>query len=204
MLPAVCATPRSTSERTPWGSWSARPMICNRILLRWMTGSSFLRYSRRRRIRKSISALGRRQFSSENAYRVSAGICRRAQVSITARADFTPARCPAMRGRWRRWAQRPLPSMMMATWRGRRRTSSCSSRRASSRLADGSSSGGFTLEFPRVVLMSARPGQNTCTIAKLTQRPKARNRRGWPAARGWRGYPQRVSAATMVPAMAAP
>src|SRR5690606_3148785 len=35
---------------------------------------------------------------------------------LTARA---PARCPIMRGRLRRAAQRPLPSMMTARWRGR-------------------------------------------------------------------------------------
>src|SRR5919198_6038758 len=31
---------------------------------------------------------------------------------------LVPRRCPARRGRRRRWAQRPLPSMMMATCRG--------------------------------------------------------------------------------------
>src|SRR5690554_6070581 len=36
--------------------------------------------------------------------------------TLTARA---PARWPTARGRRRRAAQRPLPSMMMATWRGR-------------------------------------------------------------------------------------
>src|SRR5499433_4011787 len=40
------------------------------------------------------------------------------------RAVCVPARCPAMRGRWRRCAQRPLPSMMTATWRGKRVRSS--------------------------------------------------------------------------------
>ena len=30
----------------------------------------------------------------------------------------TPARCPIVRGNPRAFAQRPLPSMMMATWRG--------------------------------------------------------------------------------------
>src|SRR5258708_39769568 len=30
----------------------------------------------------------------------------------------TPARCPATRGRWRRLAQRPLPSMMIPMCRG--------------------------------------------------------------------------------------
>src|SRR3982074_3630771 len=43
---------------------------------------------------------------------------RRLHSSVTGRMVLTPARCPAIRGRWRRRAQRPLPSMMMATWRG--------------------------------------------------------------------------------------
>src|SRR5689334_10030018 len=39
------------------------------------------------------------------------------------RSASIPARCPAARGRlWAR-AQRPLPSMMMATWAGVRRSS---------------------------------------------------------------------------------
>src|SRR5215475_5489385 len=36
----------------------------------------------------------------------------------TSRTAATPATCPACRGRWRLRAHRPLPSMMMATWRG--------------------------------------------------------------------------------------
>src|SRR5262245_66277597 len=37
-----------------------------------------------------------------------------------ARTDPLPRRCPSMRDSPRRCAHRPLPSMMMATWRGRR------------------------------------------------------------------------------------
>src|SRR5664280_1287758 len=36
------------------------------------------------------------------------------------RTAATPERCPAMRGKWRRLAQRPFPSMMMAMWWGSR------------------------------------------------------------------------------------
>src|SRR5215831_8471439 len=39
-------------------------------------------------------------------------------VRMMTRADSAPARWPSMRGRWRCRAQRPLPSMMIATWRG--------------------------------------------------------------------------------------
>ena len=48
-------------------SSSARPRNRMRILFRWISGISWRRYSRRSCIRKSISALGRRQFSTENA-----------------------------------------------------------------------------------------------------------------------------------------
>src|SRR5947209_5082530 len=40
-------------------------------------------------------------------------------VSTTRRTASTPARCPAVRGKPRRVAQRPLPSMMIATCRPR-------------------------------------------------------------------------------------
>src|SRR5437879_1062832 len=35
------------------------------------------------------------------------------------RADSAPARWPSIRGKWRCLAQRPFPSMIMATWRGK-------------------------------------------------------------------------------------
>src|SRR5271168_2644069 len=56
----------------------------------------------------------------------------RAQVSIVERAVFVPERWPAARGRCRCCAQRPLPSMITATCRGRRARASFSKRSASS------------------------------------------------------------------------
>ena len=64
---------------------------------------------------RSTSAGGRRQLSDENANKVSVATPRSGAASTTRRAASTPARCPAERGRPRRVAQRPLPSMMMAT-----------------------------------------------------------------------------------------
>src|ERR1700677_4329109 len=109
-----------------------------------MEGSSRERYSRSRRIRKSTSACGRRQFSREKAYRVRHGSFRRAQLSMIWRAVFTPARCPATRGRWRFWAQRPLPSMITDTCCGNLFRTSLSRRSASSRLTSFRSSVAFT------------------------------------------------------------
>src|ERR1022692_2203996 len=40
-------------------------------------------------------------------------------VRMISRAESAPRRWPSMRGRWRDFAQRPLPSMITATWRGR-------------------------------------------------------------------------------------
>jgi hypothetical protein len=41
-----------------------------------------------------------------------------AALSTVRLSAFTPARWPSDRGSARFLAQRPLPSMMMATWRG--------------------------------------------------------------------------------------
>ena len=59
---------------------------------------------------------GRFQLSDEKAKRVSVPIPRSRAASTARRTASTPAACPAVRGRPRATAQRPLPSMMMATW----------------------------------------------------------------------------------------
>ncbi len=61
---------------------------------------------------------GRDQFSVLNAYSVRMWTPAAWHASMTGRIVDTPARCPAARGRWRRRAQRPLPSMMIPMWRG--------------------------------------------------------------------------------------
>ncbi len=107
-------------------------------------------------MRKSISVLGRRQFSTENAYSVSASIFNRAQVSIVVRADCVPERCPAIRGRCRFCAQRPLPSMITATWRGSRVKSSFSHRKASSAVMAPSGCDEATRRFLFSLLLSTK------------------------------------------------
>src|SRR6266481_5925163 len=79
---AVFSTASRISCCTPAGSSLARPRNRMRILFRWISGISWRRYSRRSCIRKSVSVFGRRQFSTENAYSVSASMFSRAQVSI--------------------------------------------------------------------------------------------------------------------------
>src|SRR5690606_35473912 len=69
-------------------------------------------------IRAPTSSSGRPQFSLEKANRVSAPMPRSRQKSTVRSAARAPARWPTTRGRRRRCAQRPLPSMMTARWRG--------------------------------------------------------------------------------------
>src|SRR6266850_7615377 len=63
------------------------------------------------------SAAGRFQLSAEKAYSVSAVTPRSGAAVTTRRTASAPARWPAPRARPRRVAQRPLPSMMIATCR---------------------------------------------------------------------------------------
>src|SRR5207237_1087131 len=58
---------------------------------------------------------GRDQFSVENAYTVSERTPRSIAASTVRRSARVPARWPATTGRPRRLAQRPFPSMMIAT-----------------------------------------------------------------------------------------
>ena len=71
-----------------------------------------------RSIRIDTSSAGRRQFSLENANSVRYSTPSSIAARTVARTASTPLRCPATRGSSRLFAQRPLPSMMMATWRG--------------------------------------------------------------------------------------
>src|SRR5215472_8090571 len=65
-----------------------------------------------------ISVLGRCQFSAEKAYRVRYSTFNSPQPSTHSRTACAPASWPLMRGNPRDLAQRPLPSMMIAIWRG--------------------------------------------------------------------------------------
>src|SRR5712692_564873 len=155
-----------------------------------MSGISLRKYSRRSAIRKSISVLGRRQFSTENAYSVSASIFNRAQVSIVVRADCVPERCPAIRGRCRFCAQRPLPSIITATCRGSRVKSSFSHRKASSAVMAPSGCDDATRRLLFGLLFSTEfRGRFPFTPQSYHTRQRARNRlvpcpssgRGWYA-----------------------
>src|SRR3972149_4160210 len=64
------------------------------------------------------SSAGRRQFSELNANSVRYSTPRATHALTTSRTISTPRLCPAARGSMRCLAQRPLPSMMIAIWRG--------------------------------------------------------------------------------------
>src|SRR6476646_2234684 len=99
---------------------SRSPMKRMRTPCRWSSATSRSSAVMNSFISAPTSSSGRPQFSLENANSVSASMPRSRQNStqtVTARA---PARWPMTRGRRRCCAQRPLPSMMTARWRGTR------------------------------------------------------------------------------------
>src|SRR3990172_12934 len=69
-------------------------------------------------MRNSTSSAGRFQFSVEKVNTVSHSIPRPRAPWTTSNNASSPAACPAVRGRPRAVAQRPLPSITIATWRG--------------------------------------------------------------------------------------
>src|ERR1700712_2379161 len=71
-----------------------------------------------RPMRPDTSSSGRFQFSDENANTVRCSTPRLAQALMVLTSASTPCLWPKMRGMKRFLAQRPLPSMTMATWRG--------------------------------------------------------------------------------------
>src|SRR5262245_51011932 len=64
-----------------------------------------------------VSASGRRQLAEENANSVSVPMPSDGAAATARRTASTPARWPARRGSPRARAQRPLPSMAIATWK---------------------------------------------------------------------------------------
>src|SRR6185312_12151368 len=96
---------------------SRRPMTLIRMPCSMHWRVSVVRYRCSSRISASTSRLGRPQLSEENAYSVSVRIPARAAASTMPLPALAPWTWPALRGIPRRCAQRPLPSMMIATCR---------------------------------------------------------------------------------------
>src|SRR5512139_555634 len=98
----------------PWRS----PMNSRRTPLSFSSSSSPSSASMNSPISAETSSPGRPQFSLLNANRVSAPMPWRRHSRTHMRTGSTPSLWPAWRGSPRAAAQRPLPSMMIATWRG--------------------------------------------------------------------------------------
>src|SRR3989442_6547800 len=129
--PRVSRSTRSTAARAPGASRDRSPSTCTTTPWSRSSRTSAAMYSSSRLIRAEISVGGRCQFSSEKANSVSTSTPASIAPSTTSRTAFMPARCPRGRGRCRSSAQRPLPSMMMATWRGTAPASRICARRSS-------------------------------------------------------------------------
>src|SRR6266705_1407662 len=80
---------------------------------------------RRSPISSRTSGAGRDQFSELNEKMVRMPMPRSPAARTVRRSASTPRRCPSTRGKPRAAAQRPLPSMMMATWRGTAKSPIC-------------------------------------------------------------------------------
>src|SRR5437899_79904 len=101
------------------GSRSARsPITRTRTLLACSSARSLRMKRRSRPIRSRTSDGGRCQFSDENENSVRQAIPISPAARTVLRNASTPRRCPSTRGSPRAAAQRPFPSMMMATCRG--------------------------------------------------------------------------------------
>src|SRR5438552_12171659 len=104
---------RSLSE-----TWLRSPTM----RMRTPSPASLARYfetaTRTRPIRPDTSSLGRFQFSDENANTVRYSMPRSAQALTVRTSASTPCLWPNTRGMKRFLAQRPLPSITMATCRG--------------------------------------------------------------------------------------
>src|SRR5258705_12151237 len=94
------------------------PMTRTRTLLRWRSARSLRTKRRKRPISSVISAGGRDQFSELKEKIVRKSMPRSPAARPVLRSASTPRRWPSTRGSPRAAAQRPLPSMMMATCLG--------------------------------------------------------------------------------------
>src|SRR5438876_7298905 len=99
------------------GRRSRRPTTSSRTPFSTSRGVSVCRWRANRRISAATSVGGRFQLSAEKANSVKAVTPWSGAASTIRRTASAPARWRAARGRPRRAAQRPLPSMMTATWR---------------------------------------------------------------------------------------
>src|SRR6476620_5537557 len=119
-LPRVVDSAASMRARIAGANISRCPMKRMRTPRRCSSSTSRSSALRNNFISAPTSSSGRPQFSLEKANSVSAWMPCSMQKSMHRFTARAPARWPMARGRRRRSAQRPLPSMMTARWRGPR------------------------------------------------------------------------------------
>src|SRR5262249_11417573 len=117
-LHLVSASASSSSRRISGSRFSRSPVTRTRPPLRCRSARSWRMKRRSSPISSRISAGGRDQFSALNEKMVRNPMPRSPAARTVRRSASTPRRCPSPRGSPRAAAQRPLPSMMMATCRG--------------------------------------------------------------------------------------
>ena len=131
---AVKAIISSNVWRTFFGKRCSSPIAFKRTLLFNKVSRSPTKNFSNNFIKAAISALGRDQFSLENAYKVRCSMPHSAAASTISRTASTPDSWPRMRNKPPRRAQRPLPSMMTATCLGIAKSCfNCGSRRQRNR-----------------------------------------------------------------------
>src|SRR4051794_35343158 len=104
---------------------SRRPMKLIRTPSSWSSGVSLSIRSANICISPSTSSLGRDQFSVENEKTVSSSTPRSTASRSLSLTTSAPARWPSIGESPRRCAQRPLPSVMIATYFGTEATRLC-------------------------------------------------------------------------------
>ena len=110
------------------GSLAISPMARIRISCLWSSGVSEWIADTRRLISASTSSCGRDQFSELKAYTVRKCMPNSTAARSVSRRASCPWMCPSVRGSPRCFAQRPFPSMMIATCSGIRSSGDRSAR----------------------------------------------------------------------------
>src|SRR5258706_5363513 len=118
VLSRVRASPSRMCSSTRASKGARSPTTLKRMPFAWSLPISCSSERRKSCMRNVTSSFGRRQFSLENAKSVRYSTPPRMHAFTISRTASTPRRWPPTRGRKRFFAQRPLPSMMIATWRG--------------------------------------------------------------------------------------
>ena len=118
VLPRVIASASSMLRRMASLKRLRSPMTRRRILFWCIFTTRFCSAIKNRFIKNDTSSSGRRQFSVEKANTVKKRTPARSHTRHMFSKTSSPFLCPITRGMKRFFAQRPLPSIITATWCG--------------------------------------------------------------------------------------